>query len=275
MDKVGGFHMKAKKWSLLLKTLPAVGVVLGIRLVLNHMMGFEGLIEFSDVGMVFTGAIFLVGFMMSGVMSDYKESEKIPGELACSLEAVGSNFIGARDGKNVRNMDGAIQSVGELGRSVIDWLHGKKKQTEIFDLIRSLETAAVAADKNGAGFYAERAIAELVNIRKIVTRMGVISRTNFLPIGYALMELLVGATITLLFLAQFKTQLVEWLMLSFVSLICFNLMYLIKDIDDPFEYPNGKEGGSADIALFPIKEFVERFEAQMGKTNSSNNSKAA
>ena len=40
------------------------------------------------MGLVLTGGIFLIGFMLAGTMSDYKESEKLPAELACTLEAL-------------------------------------------------------------------------------------------------------------------------------------------------------------------------------------------
>ena len=46
------------------------------------------LVEVSDAGAVFTGAFFVVGLLLAGIMTDFKESEKIPGEIACNLEAI-------------------------------------------------------------------------------------------------------------------------------------------------------------------------------------------
>src|SRR3954468_4617784 len=74
------------KWKLLLTTLPFALVALAVKVVLHRAFAFEGVVEFSDIGVVLTGAVFLIGFMLSGTMADYKESEKLPGELACALE---------------------------------------------------------------------------------------------------------------------------------------------------------------------------------------------
>ena len=34
------------------------------------------------------GTIFLIGFLISGVLSDYKESEKLPSELSASIKTL-------------------------------------------------------------------------------------------------------------------------------------------------------------------------------------------
>ncbi len=34
------------------------------------------------------GTIFLIGFLISGVLTDYKESEKLPSELAATLKSL-------------------------------------------------------------------------------------------------------------------------------------------------------------------------------------------
>lgn len=61
---------------------------IGIRFVLDQYFEFTGVIDFSDLAPVLTGGVFLIGLMLNGVLSDYKESEKIPGELACSFETM-------------------------------------------------------------------------------------------------------------------------------------------------------------------------------------------
>jgi hypothetical protein len=40
------------------------------------------------VASILTGIIFLLGVMLAGVLTDYKESEKIPSELANSLSSI-------------------------------------------------------------------------------------------------------------------------------------------------------------------------------------------
>src|SRR5687767_12642071 len=73
------------KWKLMLGIIPIVGLVVGIRQILRYAFGFEGLIEFSDVSVVLSGGVFLLGFMLAGTISDYKEAEKLPGEIVAGL----------------------------------------------------------------------------------------------------------------------------------------------------------------------------------------------
>ena len=81
------------KWKLMLTSVPYMLGVIAINYVISNILGFEGIIEFADVGLVLTGGIFLVGFMLAGTMSDFKESEKLPAELACTLEAELANKL--------------------------------------------------------------------------------------------------------------------------------------------------------------------------------------
>ena len=55
----------------------------GIR---THYGGLE-LFSLSPLfGAIISANVFLIGFLISGVLVDYKESERLPGELACSLK---------------------------------------------------------------------------------------------------------------------------------------------------------------------------------------------
>jgi len=66
------------KWKLMVSTLPVVLTLLGLKLFLERVLGFEGLIDFSDVGIILTSGVFLIGFLLAGTMADYKEAEKLP-----------------------------------------------------------------------------------------------------------------------------------------------------------------------------------------------------
>ena len=81
------------KWKLMLTTLPITLFILLLKLGIVHGLNYDGLVKFSEIGLVITGGIFLIGFMLAGTMADYKESEKIPSEIACAIETIEDTIL--------------------------------------------------------------------------------------------------------------------------------------------------------------------------------------
>lgn len=253
------------KWRLMVTTMPFVFAALGIKLVLRYGFGFEGIVEFSDIGVVLTGAVFLIGFMLGGTMADYKESEKLPGELACSLEALEECLLHASIALSAKGSAPETLEPARIHARVIalagtlrGWLIHNKTQKEILDAITGMHDLIFDAERAGAGSQAGRAMSELQSIRKCVTRIGVISRTGFLASGYALLDTLVVLSISVLFAAKFKSTVGELILVPFVTLIFVYMVRLIRDIDDPFSYGPDGSRGAAEVELTPLDDYDER-----------------
>src|SRR5687767_15307697 len=75
------------RWRLALWALIPVAVVAISKIVVTEL-GAES-IELNPLytGLV-AGNIFLLGFLLAGTLADYKESEKLPVELAASLDSI-------------------------------------------------------------------------------------------------------------------------------------------------------------------------------------------
>jgi hypothetical protein len=69
------------KWRLVIKTLPWVLLILGLTSVRQYVLGIQSLVDFGDIGAILTAAALIIGFMLAGVISDYKESERLPATL--------------------------------------------------------------------------------------------------------------------------------------------------------------------------------------------------
>lgn len=84
MDGFRGFR---KKWHILIIITPILLATLALKFVFHY---FD--LEIISLNALFVSMVaattFLIGFLITGVLSDYKESEKIPGDLASSLEAI-------------------------------------------------------------------------------------------------------------------------------------------------------------------------------------------
>lgn len=252
------------KWKLMLTTLPFVVAAMVCKYVLDQVVGFTGAVDFGDIGMVLTGGVFLIGFMLAGTMADFKEAEKIPGELACTLETIEETFEQAAVAKP-QALDAKVHRklLTDAVETIRAWLFSERKQDEVYGAIAALTDHARTIERAGAGSYAGRALNEVHNLRKTITRIGVISRTGFLASGYALLETLIAAIVVLLMVAKFKSTLAEYVLVPFVTLIYIYMLRLIRDVDDPFEYSARGPQGAGEVALFPFEEYRERLQKRV------------
>jgi hypothetical protein len=253
------------KWKLMLTTLPFVVAVTGLKIFLEFGLTFAGVVEFSDVGVVLTGAVFLTGFLLAGTMADYKESEKLPGEVATTLEAIEDMFALAAMQKPA--VDGTVlrRHVLTLTDAIKAWLLKKQTTPQVFAAISAMSEAFSYLAQNGAGSTAGYALSPVDKLRKAISRIDVISRTGFLPPAYALLEVLLAMILTLMMVAKFKSPVAEFVIVPTVALLNIYMLRLIRDIDDPFDFAeDGSKRGGAEVDLFPIDEYRARLAARIG-----------
>lgn len=251
------------KWKLMVSTLPVVLALLGLKLFLEQVLGFEGLIDFSDVGIILTSGVFLIGFLLAGTMSDYKEAEKLPADLSCTLETIEEIFVLAstdRPGLDLRELRGELLTLTDAIRH---WLVRKCSTAEVYAAMTRLSDVLQQLERAGAGPYASRAVPQLLMVRRCVSRIDVIVRTGFLPPAYALLEVLIVMIISLMMIARFKSIVAEALLVPFVALVNIYMLRLIKDVDNPFDFKDGaRDHSSGEVALFPLDEYRERLAAR-------------
>src|SRR4030042_3475169 len=88
-----------KKYQLVLRGSLVVGMVIVLKLI-AHWFGWE----IISLNPLFSGIVaanvFLMGFLLSGVLNDYKESERLPGELVTSIESIVEEAVTIYKGKN-------------------------------------------------------------------------------------------------------------------------------------------------------------------------------
>jgi hypothetical protein len=258
------------KWKLMLSTLPPVLAILAVKLFCERVLHYDGLIDFSDVGIILTAGVFLTGFVLAGTMADYKEAEKLPGELSCSLETIEDIFVLActlRPGLRLPRLRADLLAVID---SVLDWLLKQQDVRSVYSAMNRLNGTFQELERQGAGPYASKSVPILLAVRRVVSRIDVIARTGFLPPAYALLEVLIVMIISLLLIARFKGLAAECLLVSFVSMINLYMLRLIKDIDNPFDFRGGvRRRGAGEIDLFPLDEYRERLTARLDEAQSN------
>ena len=254
------------KWNLVFKTLPVVAIVLALVLIRDHLLQAKGVIEFSDISPLLSALALIAGFMLAGVLADYKESEKIPGEIATTLETIGDTVqvvIALNKEVDISRFEPSYRT---LVATVEDWFMRRIEVDRCYAVLEDFRTVVTKMHSAAGVNYTIRGLAETHNLRRLITRVDVITRTSFIPVGYALLHLLVATTLILLLISNYRSPIAEYSLIALFSMIYSYLVLLIRDLDTPFDYATeGKTGGSAEVDPYPLQAYRQRYESTSSK----------
>ena len=255
-----------QKWHLTFKVFPVVLLIIILKL-LAHQFN----LEFISLNPLFTGIvtanIFLLGFLIAGVLSDYKESEKLPGDLANSIETIIDECLIIHKNKKAKPALECLGHTLDVTGSIIDWFHKKERTRALMDKLSNFNDFFLAFESLTQANFIARLKQEQSAIRRILIRIHTIRETSFVTSGYAIAEAIaVILAIGLIFVRidPFYEA------LFFVGAITFLQIYmilLIKDLDNPFEY---SDGGPDEISLKPLEDLKLRIEEKIKSTMIEN-----
>jgi predicted membrane chloride channel (bestrophin family) len=250
MPKIG------MKWKLTLKVLPFVAVLLVIKLI-AHQFKLEFLTLNSLFSAIISANVFLIGFLISGVLVDYKEAEKLPGDLAVGLEALTDEISIISKSKKAKVATDALNHISDMSKNILQWFYKKERTKHILDQITALNDYFLAFEPLTQANFIVRMKQEQNNLRRIITRIHTIRETSFNPSGYAIAEIITGLLCFGLVFTKIDPYYESLFFVAFVSFILIYMVMLIKDLDNPFGYYK-EENLSADVSLRPIQDVIDR-----------------
>jgi len=244
-----------KKWGLIAKALVITAILVAIRLVID--ISNYDIIALTNLITAFIGAaIFTVAVIFTGTLTDYKESEKIPNEIAVSLLTV------YQDCKLIRPADNQIslhlrEHTQALARIIVENFRTNTSNNEnVRAAIAQInEDLYTLVDQNAPPQYVNKIRTELGNIDRLTSRVRTIAETSFIPAAYAIAEIAVVGVILILFFVKIDPYYEGMIIFSIIIALLISIILLIKDMDNPFEY--GKKT-FADVDLSPILE-IEKY----------------
>jgi hypothetical protein len=251
---------KKSKYHLLLSVIPIV-IIIGAFKVVAHFLGWE--VVPKELTMFFpsilTGIIFILGFLLAGVVSDYKESEKIPNEIAISLFAIWqeADYI-----RNVSNLKSAEKLMTNLKNFVPILKHDFfiLRNDRLLKLLDEISSDIIEIGRDGATpNYIIRMKTEVANLKKTINRIATIKSTDFIPSVFVSIN-----AITIVFLAVYCLLNVDpwWgglMLVSIFTFVIYSILFLIKDMEDPFEYDGSGVIKSDEISLEVLENLQKEF----------------
>jgi len=246
-----------KKFVLVLKALAVTAVLVGIKLIIDRY-ALDVIATSPVITGIVAGVIFTIAIIFSGVLTDYKESEKIPGELAATIKSL------YRDTGILVKFDNELAvHIREHIIELIDTITANFKQNrwrmkEINPVIGKIdEDINTAFDKGLPPPMVVKMRNELAALDKIVYRVEVIMETSFIPAAYHIAIISMVLVLTTLMFTKMDPWYEGILLYGAVTFVLTSLLMLIQDMDNPFEY--GKNS-AADVdlkILFKLKDCIE------------------
>ena len=243
-----------QKWSIALRIFPLIILVTLLKFG-SHKFGFEVMELNALFSSLVAGTIFLIGFLISGVLTDYKESEKLPSELAAVLRNLYDDTLTIHKGKDSVAAKEFIVFQRNFISSLKDWFYKKAKIKVVLDKLSSMNDYFIALDKEGIqANYIIKMKNEQNNIRKMIMRIDTIRDTEFVGSAYAIVEAMGFLTLFGLLIIKIEPFYASLFLTLLITFLISYMFILIKDLDNPFDYVTQGETGT-EVSLKPINDF--------------------
>lgn len=242
-----------RRWSLLLKTIPFIIIILIIKYLIDFFN--YDILQFSALFTAIISAnIFLISFLISGVLSDYKESEKIPSDMASAIISLADEgFIVLQNKEQEKKASEYLEHIQLLNITYIDWFHQKKSTLKVMEELSKLNNYFHTLSPYISPPSLTRLKQEQNTLRKLLNRADTIRETSFLGTGYAIVETISFILITTMLFIGFNPIYEGIIFTAFVSLILIYMIFFIKDLDNPFGYSQD-EILTEEVSLRPLIE---------------------
>src|SRR5262245_7594819 len=244
-----------RRYRPLLRVGAIVAVVVAAKIGVHHA-GWEVI----SINPLFSGVVaanvFLMGFLLSGVLADFKESERLPGELGVSLENLAQEVRGIRMAREEAEVGPCLRLVAELGRETLEWFHKRMRTGELLERVNDLTPQLAAMETWSQATLVARLKQEQSNLRRVVVRIETIRETAFVSSGYLLADLITIFLCLGLLFAKMKPLYESLFFVTIIAYFMIYLLLLIRDLDNPFGYYEASSG--EDVSLEPLEATTER-----------------
>jgi hypothetical protein len=240
---------------LLLKAAIILVALLALKLAIDHL-GFDVISAGPIITAFVAGVIFTIAIIYTGTLSDYKEGERIPGELATSIKSLYKDSRVVRstssDETTVRDTESHIKEL--LAVIISNFKRSVWRLREIGEAMDKIdEDIYILAKNNVAPQLVVKMRNELTNIDRISYRVEGIMETTFIPAAYIITQIAIGLVIVMLLFVEMDPYYVGVALFGTVSFLLISLLLLIKDMDNPF-------AGTVQVdlsSLYKLQEYLK------------------
>lgn len=228
----------------------AVTMIVVIVKYVLHVIGFEPIEQTSLHNAMISSVIFVIGFILSATITDYKESERIPAEFASSVEGM---YEDAKEihkhypkfdldlfRKNLIDVLAAFRTGTRMNRK-----GARREISELNVTFGQMETAGVPAN------FIVKLKQQQGTLLRSMYRVNYIQKIKFIPSAFLLVRSIVVIAIGALLLTNIDPFYGGLILTGTIAFIMTYMLVLIQVISVPF-HDSGKTRD--DVSLFLLRE---------------------
>lgn len=226
-----------------------------------HQLNIEVIEQTSLHNSVISSVIFVIGFLLSATIADYKESEKIPAEFASTVEnmyedaesihATYPKFDLDLFRKNLIDVLGSFRDGTRVNRG-----GARREINELNDTFTEMEKAGVPAN------FIVKLKQQQAQLLRSLFRVNYIQKIKFIPSAFILARSIVLLVIVVLLLTNIDPFYGGLVLTGVISFILLYMIILIQTISIPF-HAKGKT--QDDVSLFLLRETTTHLKSQASK----------
>lgn len=244
--------MKIAHYRIFIICLVLTAAFLGVKYVL-HWLGWEVILLDRLHSSVISGIIFVIGFILSATIRDYKEAERIPAEAAATLENMHEDTLSIKE--NYPKFDAEVyqaqlQKVAKTLTADLRSKNSHQARLQLHELSRlnaQMEKAGVPAN------FIVKIKQQQANLVRHLFRVNYIQRINFIPSATILAWSIAIIGIFLLIFTEMDSLLGSMIVTGAIIFILLYVLLLIQTIKTPFQ-DKGKT--KDDVSLFLLNQTV-------------------
>lgn len=255
----GGADISFRKKFRLFFVVATVVLLLGAAKSAVHYFGFE-LLELNSL---FTsgigGAIFIIGFLLSSILADYKEAERIPADIRTSMEAIDGDLKTFASEKHEFDLAGTrsilVATIDKL-RKGLGHENGHNDIPPVLEEIAKLTPIFGRLEGMGmpANFVVRLRTSQDI-LRRSLLRIYQIQRVEFVPSVHVLVQTLVISIVVLMLLLKTEGDPASAILFGFISFMFVYALYLVRILEQPFAKGHASVD---DVSFFLLDELEAR-----------------
>lgn len=249
--------MTSAKWHVLSRVLPLVGVIVVVKIAV-HVINWEPVSPNALFSGAIAATVFVLGFLLSGTMADFKESERLVGELAAAIESVADELRILSAGKAAEEARDCLVHLCGLAAATRRWLlAGDETAGSVLARVADLNPCLLALEPVAEVPFVARLKQEQAAIRRSLIRIGTLVESSSFLAGYAIAEILSAMLIGGLLLVEIDPFFEDVFFTVVISFLVTYVLALVRDLDHPFQLRGRRTGGS-HVSLEPLDALEER-----------------